>query len=236
MRILALLLSLVLSGSIPSMLHAEETDKTPDKVPVTINFGAKAGFTAALSLINDFTIDGLNVEQVQNNYKVGYFASAFMRINFGQHFLQPEVSYNVNKCEVSFNKPQTADAPLGTGGNERASITSQIHSFDIPVLYGYNFIKQGPYSMAVFGGPKIRLLWNYKSDIAFRNFEEDYLEEELHRLGVSFTVGVAVTISPVFFDFRYDIGLRNLTKQISGGNVNYHRRDNVLSFSLGIFF
>ena len=154
MRTFALFLSLLLSGCYLSTLHAEETDKTPGTIPVTVNFGAKAGFTAALSLINDFTIDGIEVEQVQNNYKVGYFASLFMRINFGRHFLQPEVSYNVNSCEVSFNKPMTDDAALDIGNNERASINSQIHSFDIPVLYGYNFIKQGPYNMAVFGRPQ----------------------------------------------------------------------------------
>ena len=28
----------------------------------------------------------------------------------------------------------------------------------------------------------------------------------------------------------------NLTKHLSSGDVNYRRRDNVLSFSLGIFF
>lgn len=236
MRTFALFLILLLSGCYLSTLHAEETDKTPGTIPVTVNFGAKAGFTAALSLINDFTINGIEVEQVQNNYKVGYFASLFMRINFGRHFLQPEVSYNVNSCEVSFNKPMTDDTALDIGNNERASISSQIHSFDIPVLYGYNFIKQGPYNMAVFGGPKIRLLWNYKSDITFRNFDDNYLEEELHHWGLSFTLGVAITISPIFFDFRYDIGLLNLSERISGGDVNYRRRDNVLSFSLGIFF
>ena len=240
MRTLALLLCSLLSGGFPCLLHAEEADTTmtppPHTVPVTVNWGAKAGFTAALSFINGFSIGGTPVKEVQNNYRVGYLAAVFMRINFGRHFLQTEASYNVNNCDITFTKPLAEAPPLGTQTGERSSISSQIYSFDIPVLYGYNFIKQGAYHMAVFAGPKIRLLWREKSDISFQNFDETDLKEELYPMGVSFTVGTSVTISPIFFDFRYDIGLLSLTKQLSGNEVHYKRRDNVLSFSLGIFF
>ena len=238
MRALALIFCFLLPGCFPCLLHAEEADKTPPStVPVSVNWGAKAGFTAALSLINGFSIGGAPVEEVQNNYRVGYLASVFMRINFRRHFLQTEASYNVNLCDISFNKPQTETPPLGSGIiNEEASISSEIRSIDIPVLYGYNFIKQGSYQMAFFAGPKIRLLLDRKSNIIFRNFDEDDIKEELYPMGLSFTLGVSVTISPIFFDFRYDIGMLNLTKQLSGNEVHYERRDNVLSFSLGIFF
>ena len=240
MRTLALLLCSLLSGCFPCLLHAEEADTTmtppPHTVPVTVNWGAKAGFTAALSFINGFSIGGTPVKEVQNNYRVGYLAAVFMRINFGRHFLQTEASYNVNNCDITFTKPLAEAPPLGTQTGERSSISSRIYSFDFPVLYGYNFIKQGAYHMAVFAGPKIRLLWREKSDISFQNFDETDLKEELYPMGVSFTVGTSVTISPIFFDFRYDIGLLSLTKQLSGNEVHYKRRDNVLSFSLGIFF
>ena len=211
MRTLALLLCSLLSGGFPCLLHAEEADTTmtapptPQTVPVTVNWGVKAGFTAALSFINGFSIGGTPVKEVQNNYRVGYLAAVFMRINFGRHFLQTEASYNVNNCDITFTKPLAEAPPLGTQTGERSSISSQIYSFDIPVLYGYNFIKQGAYHMAVFAGPKIRLLWREKSDISFQNFDETYLKEELYPMGVSFTVGTSVTISPIFFDFRYDI-------------------------------
>ena len=240
MRTLALLLCSLLSGCFPCVLNAEEADTTmmppPKTVPVTVNWGVKAGFTAALSFINDFSIGGTPVKEVQNNYRVGYLAAVFMRINFGRHFLQTEASYNVNNCDITFTKPLAEAPPLGTQTGERSSISSQICSLDIPVLYGYNFIKQGVYHMAVFAGPKIRLLWREKSDISFQNFDEEELKEELYPMGLSFTLGVSVTISPIFFDFRYDIGMLNLTKQLSGNEVHYERRDNVLSFSLGIFF
>ena len=64
-------------------------------------------------------------------------------------------------------------------------------------------------------------------------------------------MGAAGTISRVFFDFRYDIGLHNISKRISyalpdlppspdgekpDSEIRFHRRDNVLSFSFGVFF
>lgn len=214
-----------------------------------VNFGIKGGFTSSLFLVSNFSVNGVAIDEIQNNYKIGYFGSLFMRINFDRHFLQPEISYNVNRCNITFEKTLPEDAPAGTIPTE-ASITSSIHSIDIPVIYGYNFIKEGPYSLAAFGGPKIRYIWDKKSEVTFENFDQLNIKEELRPLNLSFTVGVAVTISRVFFDFRYDIGLHNISKRVtceapadnsadetaSSNEIRFHRRDNVLSFSLGVFF
>ena len=37
------------------------------------------------------------MEDVQNNYKVGYFAALFFRVHMKRHFIQPEIMYNVYK-------------------------------------------------------------------------------------------------------------------------------------------
>lgn len=215
-----------------------------------VNFGAKSGFTASLFLVSNFNVNGVAITEVQNNYKIGYFGSLFMRINADRHFLQPEISYSVNRCNITFEKTLPDDAPAGTIPKE-ASITSSIHSIDIPVIYGYNFIKEGPYSLAVFCGPKIRCIWDQKSKVTFDNFDQQNVKEKLRPINLSITTGVAVTISRVFFDFRYDIGLHNISKNVTYGvdadgditteaadnnEIRFHRRDNVLSFSLGIFF
>ena len=52
-----------------------------------VNFGIKGGFTSSLFLVSDLILNGTIVNEVQNNYKIGYFGSFFMRINFGRHFL-----------------------------------------------------------------------------------------------------------------------------------------------------
>lgn len=221
-----------------------------DEYERPVNFGVKGGFTSSLFLTSNFVLNGVEIEEMQNNYKIGYFASLFMRINFGRHFLQPEVSYTINRCNITFEKPLPEDAPENSVP-EMASVTSSIHSFEVPVIYGYNIIKEGPYSLAIFGGPKMRYIWDKKSTLTFENFDQQHIREELYPLNVSFTTGVAVTISRVFFDFRYDIGLHNISKRISyqpilennaadveipANQIRFHRRDNVLSFSLGVFF
>ena len=94
-----------------------------------VNFGIKGGFTSSLFLVSNLTLNGITIDEVQNNYKIGYFGSVFMRINFERHFLQPEISYNINRCNITFEKPAAEDAPL-----EMASITSEIHSVDIMLL------------------------------------------------------------------------------------------------------
>ena len=202
---------------------AVPTDTEKQKTETSVNFGAKGGFTASLFLVSDLSINGQRIEQVQNNYKIGYFASMFMRINFDRHFLQPEVSYTINRCNITFDKPLPAEAPEGTL----------------------------PYSLAAFGGPKLRYIWDKKSKVTFENFNMANIHEELYPFNVSLTLGVAVTISRIFFDFRYDIGLHNISKKITydmpdlepstGENIpdseiRFTRKDNVLSFSFGVFF
>ena len=223
----------VVPGTAETEGHSERLHENP------VNFGFKAGFTSSMFLVSRFSINGVPIDEVQNNYKIGYFGSLFMRINFDRHFLQPEISYHINRCNITFEKPLPEGAAPGKLPEE-ASIASSIHSIDIPVIYGYNFIKEGPYSLAVFGGPKVRYIWDRKSDIDFENFDQVNIRERLRPLNLSFTAGVSVTISRVFFDFRYDIGLHNISKSVTcdkpDDGIRFHRRDNVLSFSFGVFF
>ena len=61
----------------------------------------------------------------------------------------------------------------------------------------------------------MRYIWDRKSDIDFENFDQVNIRERLRPLNLSFTVGVSVTISRVFFDFRYDMGLHNISKSVT---------------------
>lgn len=209
-----------------------------------VNFGVKGGFNSSMMLISHLSVDGHNISNIQNEYKIGYFASLFMRINFDHHFLQPELSYNINQCEIHFSAPKTDDL-IATP--HQYTISSRISCFELPILYGYNFVKEGPYQMAVFGGPKIRYFWDKHSENQYHNFHQTSIKEEMYPLNLSMTMGIAVTISRIFFDFRYDIGLHNISKKLdySPNNlidvpddeqIRFHRRYNTLSFSLGLYF
>ena len=79
---------------------SEEPEKdgdTAQRKEKVVNFGLKGGFTSSLFLVNDLSMGSVSIDEFQNKYRIGYFASLFLRINLGHYFLQPEASYNVNR-------------------------------------------------------------------------------------------------------------------------------------------
>lgn len=223
-------------------LHAQEENN--DKV---VNFGIKGGFNSSLFVATDLIINGEEIHQMQHAYKLGYFGTVFMRINFGHHFLQPEATYSVSRCDITFPKPLAEEGSTP----QKSTIAATTYSIEFPVLYGYNFIKHEHYRLAGFIGPKIRYNLNNKSDLTFENFDQHNISEELYPINLSLTLGVAVTMSRVFLDFRYDLGLHNISKSITyypanadqlpefvpaKDQIRFHRHDNTLSFSFGLFF
>ena len=237
-QMLPLLLLLLLSCPI----RAQEGNETfSDK---RINFGIKGGFNSSIYFIDHFQIGDMPARSMQNNYKVGYVASAFMRVNFKRHFLQPELSYSVSKSEITFdrNTSGSADAePIYAG------IDATIRTIDLPVAYGYNFIQSPPYEMYFFAGPRFKYVWKQKSRMRFFNFGEGEVTERLHPFNVSAVFGIGVRISRILFDFQYDIGIFNISKNATyraiddAGNAEtvpmaFRRRNSLLSFSLGAIF
>lgn len=73
--------------------------------------------------------------------------------------------------------------------------------------------------MSLFAGPKLRYLWNKKNKITFENFDQQGIHEKLYPFNVSAVIGVSVNISRIFFDFRYEQGLHNLSKSVTYDNI-----------------
>ena len=239
-----ILRKLILFGWMAIACTAFGKDRNADKVerPNTkkVNFGIKAGFNSSMFMVSELKIKDVTIDEVQNNYKIGYFGALFMRINMKKHFIQPEVSYNVSKGEIVFDKLGSQHPAVEP---DYASVQS-VHSIDFPVLYGYNVVKKGPYGMSIFAGPKLRYLWGKRNEITFTNFDQKGIHEKLYPLNVSAVIGVGVNISRIFFDFRYEQGIRNISKSIVYDNINsdgstgvshiiFRRRDSALSFSFG---
>ena len=218
--------------------NAEKVDRPNTK---KINIGIKAGFNSSMFMVSELKIKDVTIDEVQNNYKIGYFGALFMRINMKKHFIQPEVSYNVSKCEITFDKLGSQHPAIEP---DYASVQSVLHSVDFPILYGYNVVKKGPYGMSIFAGPKLRYLWGKHNEITFKNFDQKGIHERLYPFNVSAVIDVGVNISRIFFDFRYEQGIGNISKSIIYDNINsdgstgvsniiFRRRDSALSFSLG---
>lgn len=223
-------------------IYAQENDKK--KEGSLVNFGLKGGFNSSMYFVDDFKIKDVTIDKIQNNYKVGYFGAMFLRINMKRHFLQPEVLYTVSKSEIVFDKKGSQHPEIEP---DYASINATIRTVEFPMLYGYNFVKSGPYGMCFFIGPKVKYIWKQKSKLSFGNFDQKGIQEELHPLNISGVFGVGVTISRIFFDFRYEVGLHNISKDVTYDNINesgeeeissivFKRRNNILSFSLGVIF
>lgn len=241
-RVLFYIWLIAISSSILAQNEGGKTKVSPAQRKV--NFGIKSGFNSSMFLVSELKIKDVTIDEVQNNYKIGYFTSLFLRVNMKNHFIQPEISYNVNKCEISFDKLGSEHPDIEP---DYASVKSSIHSFDIPILYGYNIVKEGPYIMSIFGGPKFRYIWESRNDIRFENFDESEIHEQLYPFNMNFVVGIGVNISRIFFDFRYEQGLFNISKSIIYNNSNFkaadaenniffRRRESTLSFSFGLMF
>lgn len=209
-----------------------------------VNVGIKGGFNSSMYFVDKFKVKDVTINNIQNNYKVGYFGSIFMRINMKKHFIQPELCYNVSRSEIIFDKKGSQHPDITP---DYASINATIRTIEFPILYGYNFIKSGPYEMYFFLGPKIKYVWKQKSKMRFGNLDEKGVEEELYPVNISAVVGVGVRIARILFDFRYDAGLYNISKNVSYENINnegieekskiiFNRRNNIMSFSLGFIF
>lgn len=151
--------------------NAEKVDRPNTK---KINIGIKAGFNSSMFMVSELKIKDVTIDEVQNNYKIGYFGALFMRINMKKHFIQPEVSYNVSKCEITFDKLGSQHPAIEP---DYASVQSVLHSVDFPILYGYNVVKKGPYGMSIFAGPKLRYLWGKHNEITFKNFDQKGIQK-----------------------------------------------------------
>ncbi|MCD8165256.1 MAG: PorT family protein [Bacteroides sp.] len=206
-----------------------------------VNFGANAGFNSGMFLVDEFQVNDITIDETASNYKVGYFATLFMRVNIKNHFIQPEFSYSVANHEIQFDKRGSQHPDLDP---DYAYITSRYQTLDFSSLYGYNFIKSGIYGMAFFAGPKVKFTLSKENQLSFENFDQQKILEKLYPLNISGVIGLGVNISSVFFDFRYEIGVSNISKSITYESIEngdmlpivFKRRNNVLSFSLGLMF
>ena len=70
--------SLLLATGLQGQSRKRERDATRDPA---VNVGIKAGFNSSMFFIDHFSIGGKELNDIQNNYKVGYFGAFFCRFN-----------------------------------------------------------------------------------------------------------------------------------------------------------
>lgn len=209
-----------------------------------INIGIKAGIVSSMTFIDELSIGGTRMENIQNNYKIGYYASIFNRFNLrNHHLIQPEFNLTTLQGSVSVNK----NADNGALLENNVLMKTHITSIDFMPLYGYHFVDQANYGMVFFIGPKISWIWKKYSETEFEGFYQQNIKERLKPITLGLVTGLALNIGKIFYDFRYDIGLHHTVQNITfdaamtpiehrNNEIVVKRRRNILSFSLGVMF
>ena len=200
----------------------------------TINWGFNAGINA-LSSSNFEVFAGENkLNEASYSNKIGFTGSTFFRLNLGSLFLQPEAAYYYTQEKISFGRPTETDNFV------RSTVDIRHHSILVPVLAGYNIVKQGHYLFNVYLGPCFQ--YHYKT--SFKHMSSNFTNDKLPKYSINSTIGISCSISHIFFDFRYMINYPNTNVHFSDiadspeflRDISVKKNENMLSFSCGLMF
>ena len=120
------------------------------------NFGAKVGVNSTFPIVNSLTIDDVKAENIRLQYKVGYQASVFCRINIDRFFIQPDLSWYHTKGDILFSMPQNTESNLADSNTPETDLLQlKTTSLEMPVMIGYYLVKEGPYALSMMVGPSL---------------------------------------------------------------------------------
>ncbi|HBK29526.1 MAG TPA: hypothetical protein DDZ04_07225 [Parabacteroides sp.] len=223
-----------------SLLPAKNIMQIHDK-PFDISF--RIGFNSAFPLIHHFSIEGIEIMDKQIHYKVGYLAAVTFSVNINRFTLQPSVSWYHKEAQIQFSLPMNSNASPYINSIERYDMDLEGNSLEIPILIGYQVVKEGPYGLNLKFGPKGIYQYQAKHRCENSTFTAEY-EKDNMQYAFNFVSAVGVTIGRLFLDFSYEFALHNIRSdfkfydisQEKSGTLSFERRTNVLSFSLGVVF
>lgn len=222
-------------------VQAQKLIQIEDKI---FYLGAKVGVNSTFPIINSLTIDGVEAENIRLQYKVGYQASFFCRINIDRFFIQPDLTWSRKQGDVLFSLPQATELDQAAGSiSETDRLQLKTTSLEMPVMIGYYLVKEGPYALSLMVGPKVK--YNYKSRYTthFSEVTNEYINNSTP-FGLGIATGLGVSIWRLFFEFTYEFGLNKVESDFKDKssltpierNISIDKRTNMMSFSLGFLF
>lgn len=212
-----------------------------------VSFGIKTGVTSSMNLIKNLSVNGSKVDLPQNNYKLGFKLDLFARYDFNKkHFIQPELSYQDNRCQIECDYNKLTRSSLTT--DQSVFINSRIKSVEFPLLYGYYFINDGPYTCSILLGPKVKHPIKTRHNLEITGMDTPgNVVEILYPLSYSVIGGLNITVGSLFLDFRLEKGLSNISKRVEIPsslstdptilqNMIFRRTSEAISFTAGFIF
>ncbi len=178
-----------------------------------LTFGPKVGFNYSTLVLKK------NADEVTSDYFAGVAGGAFVRINLGKVYLQPEVYLNGKGADVRFSNDNT-DPNMGEV-NGKVRLTA----LDMPVLLGYKIIDAKVFNLRMMGGPVVSwVLKENRNDL--KVFEPDAYESYNSR-NIGFQAGLGIDIANITIDARYEAGLNQIKD-------HFNQRNKLFHLSLGI--
>lgn len=213
----------------------------------TFMWGAKVGFTSSFPIVTSLTINNIEAENVRLQYKVGYEAATFARINIHKFFLQPSILWRHYENDIQFdqtnNTNATMDQPYDAISQGENQIKYNSSSIDFPFLVGIYAVKEAPYTLSLMIGPNVQYIYKKHYSTKFTNSPLEHVNDNTP-INIDIATGTSVSIGRLFFDFKYEFGINEIksefareNKQTSATNrLLLKRRTNAMSFSLGFVF
>ncbi len=194
------------------------------------NWGIRLGVNAPLVDIRHMSLDGTPVDESDSESSLGLTGSFIGRYNIKRHYIQLEVGMHQSHTRL-YNPDHGLD-----------KINTSAYAVDVPVLYGYNITKHGPFLMNLFAGPRVSYICNETSRInTSGNVSRNLVYNDKPNSFSFYAVGgLSTTIGHLYIDFRYAYCIRNSKDQSfnigldsTTGQVKLSRTINELSISIG---
>ena len=234
MRFLFILISILL---VLPQTFAQEIKVKSNK---RFNFGVSVSANAPFIYDRKMYVNDVEVNKPDNETKMAGCISLFGRVNIKKHYLQIEAGNSIIRDIVILDIKD-----FGYSTNHNISSKNIAITFDLPLIYGYNFVKKDNYELSLFAGPKMRYTYYNKEDISNPQNISFNINEDINPFTACCIIGMGAKMSKLFIDFRYEFAITVHNKPgtyslfendsfISGGTFYAKRAINLLSFSLGV--
>jgi hypothetical protein len=183
--------------------HAQEKN--------TFDFGLKGGIN-----FNKITSSG-NILPFDYKTANSFLGGAFLRLNLGRIYIQPEGYFTGKRSEVAV-VIQDADSSM-IQLQDFVTITS----FDIPLLLGYKLINDDKFNARIYAGPVFTSILSQKlGDLDVLNNGNYQFEKK----STGYQIGVGFDIGDLTIDGRYE-------NSLTDWNNTYNQRIQLYQISVG---
>lgn len=233
---------LILAALVPACgIRAAEADSIGMRKS-TASWGVKAGFSSAGTYLSNASIDGIRLREYRQDTQLGNFITMHMQYGYDKLYLQSGLGIGFNKSTFYLDMNSSANEEQAP---EEMCYSYRLTSLMVPVQIGYSIVNQQPYRMAVYGGPRMRILSKSRYETSVTGIGSMQINEKPASMVFGATVGMTVQIGRTFFDMEYEAILSNISSGITvtdtDGNtglpdIRLDRKMGIFSFSYGFLF